>query len=99
MESSPLSRCTAPLSSLHRRHFNGDLVTETAHRLPDPHLTHHVRLFRVVHHDGLQPTQHTVVRSPSPQSGSEGPIFISRPASHRGSPTSDEHTSELQSLR
>jgi len=27
----------------------------------DPHLTHHVRLFLIAHHDGLQPTQHEVV--------------------------------------
>jgi hypothetical protein len=33
----------------------------TAHRLSDPHLTHHVRLFHIAHHDGLQPTQHVVV--------------------------------------
>jgi hypothetical protein len=33
----------------------------TAHRLPDPHLTHLVRLFHIAHHDGLQPTQHVVV--------------------------------------
>src|SRR3989442_1274900 len=30
-------------------------------RLPDPHLTHHVRLFLIAHHDGHQPTQHEVV--------------------------------------
>jgi hypothetical protein len=30
-------------------------------RLPDPHLTHHVRLFLIAHHDGLQPTQHEAV--------------------------------------
>ena len=35
--------------------------TRTAHRLPDPHLTHLVRLFHIAHHDGLQPTQHVVV--------------------------------------
>jgi hypothetical protein len=35
--------------------------TRTAHRLPGPHLTHHVRLFHIAHHDGLQPTQHVVV--------------------------------------
>jgi AcrR family transcriptional regulator len=28
--------------------------------LSDPHLTHHVRLFHIAHHDGLQPTQHVV---------------------------------------
>src|SRR6478609_9592963 len=30
-------------------------------RLPDPHLTHHVRLFLIAHHDGHQPTQHEAV--------------------------------------
>ena len=30
-------------------------------RLPGPHLTHHVRLFLIAHHDGLQPTQHEAV--------------------------------------
>jgi hypothetical protein len=45
----------------------------TAHRLSDPHLTHPVRLFRIAHHDGLQPTQHMVVCSLPPQGGSEGP--------------------------
>jgi len=35
--------------------------TRTAHHLPDPHLTHLVRLFHIAHHDGLQPTQHVVV--------------------------------------
>src|SRR5664280_1755965 len=52
------------------------------------HLTPHVRLFRVAHHDGLQPTQQTVVWNLSPQSGSEGPTFISRTAPHQeASPT------------
>ena len=51
--------------------------TRTAHRLPDPHLTHLVRLFHIAHHDGLQPTQHVVVCSLPPQGGSEGPTFIS----------------------
>ena len=48
-----------PQLTLTRR--DSDLRIETAHRLPDPHLTRQVRLFRVAHHDGLQPTQHTVV--------------------------------------
>jgi len=47
--------------------------TRTAHRLPDPHLTHLVRLFHIAHHDGLQPTQHVVVCSHPPQGGCEGP--------------------------
>lgn len=55
---------------------------ESAHRLPDPYLTHLVRLFRVAHHDGLQPTQHAVVWSLPPQSGSEGPTPSSL-AQHR----------------
>jgi hypothetical protein len=41
--------------------------TRTAHRLPDPHLTHLVRLFHIAHHDGLQPTQHVVVCRHPPQ--------------------------------
>src|SRR5258705_6973309 len=49
------------------RHVNSDPVAGTAHRLPDPHLTHHVRLFHIAHHDGLQPTQHVVVCSLPPQ--------------------------------
>ena len=49
----------------------------TAHRLPGPHLTHHVRLFHLAHHDGLQPTQQVAVCSLPPQGGSEGPTFIS----------------------
>ena len=64
-------------------------TSRLAHRLPDPHLTHHLRLFRVAHHDGLQPTQHAVVWSLPPQGDSEGPTFISRTAPHqRASPTS-----------
>src|SRR4029450_1602890 len=40
--------------------------TRTAPRLPDPPLTHLVRLFHIAHHDGLQPTQHVVVCSHPP---------------------------------
>jgi hypothetical protein len=42
-------------------------------RLPDPYLTPLGRLFLIVHHDGLQPTQHEVVWSLPPQGDSEGP--------------------------
>ena len=39
------------------RHLNsGPQSTGTAHRLSNPHLTHHVRLFGIAHHDGVQPT-------------------------------------------
>jgi hypothetical protein len=85
----PVSRCPGvhfpnlrenPHTPRFRRHFDFDNDTspaistfETAHRLPDPHLTHHLRLSRVAHHDGLQPTQHTVVWSLPPQGDSEGP--------------------------
>ena len=37
------------------------LDTSDGDRLPNPHLTHPVRLFLIAHHDGLQPTQHEVV--------------------------------------
>jgi len=30
-------------------------------RLPEPYLTHDLRLFLIAHHDGLQPTQHEAV--------------------------------------
>src|SRR5664280_769583 len=42
------------MSLLYSRHVNSG-------RLPRPHLTHHVRLFHIAHHDGLQPTQHVAV--------------------------------------
>src|SRR6266508_2190976 len=76
----PGSSRSTPHTPRFRRHFDFDNDTspaipniETAHRLPDPHLTHPLRLFRVAHHDGLQPTQHTVVWSLPPQGDSEGP--------------------------
>jgi hypothetical protein len=56
--------------------------TRTAHRLPDPHLTHLVRLFHIAHHDGLQPTQHVVVCSHPPQ-GRRRRATPSSPAQHR----------------
>src|SRR6185436_6593933 len=56
------------MSPTELRHVNSDPPnTGTAHRLPDPHLTHHVRLFHIAHHDGLQQTQHVVVCSHPPQ--------------------------------
>ena len=76
----PLRGSSVVLVPRFRRHFDFDNDTspaistfETAHRLPDPHLTHPLRLFRVAHHDGLQPTQHTAVWSLPPQGDSEGP--------------------------
>jgi hypothetical protein len=78
----PGSSRSTPHTPRFRRHFDFDNDTspaistfETAHRLPDPHLTHPLRLFRVAHHDGLQPTQHTAVWSLPPQGDSEGPIL------------------------
>jgi hypothetical protein len=51
-----------PLTTLHQRTRRPS--TERAHRLPDPYLTpSEGRLFRVAHHNGLQPMQHTVVWS------------------------------------
>jgi hypothetical protein len=55
--------------------------TRTAHRLPDPHLTHLVRLFHIAHHDGLQPTQHVVVCRHPPQ-GRRRRAKPSSPAQH-----------------
>jgi hypothetical protein len=55
------------------------------------------------HHDGLQPTQRTVVRSPSPQSGSEGAnlhlthSIASRIAYIINSPLRSWHTGGLES--
>ena len=49
----PRFRCQLIISTRHQRFARA--------RLPDPHLTHHVRLFLNAHHDGLQPTQLEVV--------------------------------------
>ena len=45
-------------------------------RLPGPHLTHLVRLFPIVHHDGLRPTQHWVVCRLPPQGDARGPSIL-----------------------
>src|SRR5262249_43790669 len=45
-------------------------------RLPGPHLTYQVRLFPVAHHDGLQPTQHRVVRRQPPQADAGRPTVF-----------------------
>lgn len=55
--------------------------TSNSDRLPDPHLTHHVRLFPLAHHDRPQLTQQWVVWSLPPQGDSGGPTSISRAAS------------------
>src|SRR5262245_38395908 len=50
----PRFRCRLELISARHQRF-------TCVRLPDPHLTHLVRLFLIAHNDGLQPTLHEVV--------------------------------------
>jgi hypothetical protein len=73
-------------SSNQFRRFNND--AQAGHpslallvRLPEPHLTHPVRLFPLAHHDGLQPTQQRVVWRLPPQADAGGPTSISRTAS------------------
>src|SRR5712692_6707490 len=49
-------------------------------RLPDPYLTHQVRLSHTVQDHGLQPRPRWAVWSLLPQGDSEGPTFISHAA-------------------
>jgi hypothetical protein len=62
-------------------------------RLPDPHLTHLVRLFLIAHHDGLQPTQHEAVWRLPPQGDAEGPQILHLPRSTASSEISYLSTS------
>src|SRR4051812_7457602 len=50
---------TSPVSMSSLRFDASSVVRSRS--LPGPHLTHHVRLFLIAHHDGHQPTQHEVV--------------------------------------
>lgn len=72
------------------RHFDNG-------RLRGPHLTPPGRLFRIAHHDGLQPTQHAVVWSLPPQGDAEGPSLISRTAPHQGARSPTSRASSLRS--
>ncbi len=59
----PRFRCRLTIFSTlqQRRPARHNTRHDALARLPDPHLTHLVRLFPNAHHDGLQPTQLGVV--------------------------------------